>query len=743
MLKSIIDFYNLTERKMKRLLSIILTLFMLVPLVASVVPVQAVTHGFVRGDADDDSHVSMKDVILIRSCIAGLYSYSSICRIAADVVEDDSIDMKDVLQIRYMLAGIEPYEGNNTDGEYKVDEIKIGGRNIARFTIVYPDSVPEGSGAYLASMKFAAEELRDQIKGACGISLNIAYESNAPKGNLIRYKYDLNNEYDLGKEGFIIETTDTGDLIFTCGTMRGALYGTYTFLEDMIGYRYMTGYVNYLYESKLVNVPLGYYDREVPAFEYRSIGMNGPSQNYAKLRINGIDGDAKTTPENGGGVNPVFPHAHSFVYQMAGWDHWKDTNLTDTTTQPCLTDEETYNKIIDFDYKLINYYQELKGLTLGYDFTHVPCSQNDSGTFCPCERCKAVYAEEGSIAGPLIRLSNRVAEKICADYPMLGVYTVVYYGTQVVPKATRPNKDVTICFCNVGCNNHLLRDQDACVKAGGNHALALQINVTPEEYGLGTDPITNGAYMDWLKGWLELTDNVWFWYYCTVFYHFASPSPNLFNFCDDVKYLSELGVKGIYMEGNHVYMDYNFEFMRAYLLCKVLWDPGMSEEEYQGYMDEYLWIVFGDGWEKVKQYIYMTNYAADLKGCWTNNFNYFWDYYDKQYFTDHYEEMRTLLTEARSEAKQGSQSVKCGNAMISLDFLGLSATYERDWVNGSDESRATYKERYEQLWKKYHDGGIIENPFGTGTGGMANFPSTSSNPVDPMKWIGATFTGEH
>ena len=249
--------------------------------------------------------------------------------------------------------------------------------------------------------------------------------------------------------------------------------------------------------------------------------------------------------------------------------------------------------------------------------------------------------------------------------------------------------------------------------------------------------------MDWLKGWLEVTDNVWFWYYTTVFYHFASPSPNLFNFWDDMKYLDELGVKGVYVEGNHVYMDYNFEFMRAYLECKILWDPGMSEEEYNYWMDEYLRIVYGEGWEYVKQYIYMTNYAADLQGCWTNNFDYFWCYYNKDYFAEHYHEMWDLLDRAETMAKSGSQRVKCDTAMISMHFLGLSATYERDYVNGSGPDRERWCDRYLWLWEQYHDHGIIENPYVDAVGGMANFPASRNDYRDPMTWIGANFNGYH
>jgi hypothetical protein len=210
-----------------------------------------------------------------------------------------------------------------------------------------------------------------------------------------------------------------------------------------------------------------------------------------------------------------------------------------------------------------------------------------------------------------------------------------------------------------------------------------------------------------------------------------------------MRYLAELGVKGVYVEGNNVYMDYNFEFMRAYLECKILWDPEMSEEEYQYDMDEYLKIVFGPGWQKIKQYIYMTDHAADMQGCWTNNFDYFWCYYNKEYFTEHYHEMRTLIEEARSQASDVSQYIKCDNETISLDFLGLSATYESEYLNGTEAEREQYRKTYSELWHKYNDNGIIENPAGSGVGGMANFPTSPSDVRDTMSWVGVGFNGYH
>ena len=158
---------------MKKLFSLILAVIVF----ALAVPANAATHGYLRGDVNDDGTLSMKDVLAIRRLLAGDYTEADAFTLAADVDGDGSLTMKDVLKLRKIIAGAEDAEGNNTDGEYKVSEIKIGGRNIARFTIVIPDEAPEG--AFLPSVQFAAEELRDNIKGACGVDLNISFKSTA------------------------------------------------------------------------------------------------------------------------------------------------------------------------------------------------------------------------------------------------------------------------------------------------------------------------------------------------------------------------------------------------------------------------------------------------------------------------------------------------------------------------------------------------------------------------------------
>lgn len=65
-----------------------------------------VIPALVRGDADGDREVNMKDVLLLRKCIAGIERESVLSFDGADAYPDGVITMSDVLVVRKIVAGI-------------------------------------------------------------------------------------------------------------------------------------------------------------------------------------------------------------------------------------------------------------------------------------------------------------------------------------------------------------------------------------------------------------------------------------------------------------------------------------------------------------------------------------------------------------------------------------------------------------------------------------------------------------
>lgn len=553
----------------------------------------------------------------------------------------------------------------------------------------------------------------------------------------------MENDYDLGDEGFRTVVEDNGNLSFTYNGPRGAFYAAYTFLEDFIGWRFLFDNVTYLYEAESVNVDEGYENVEVPVLEYRTASQSGVTQeNFVMLKTNASDGPVYCTPFDryGGAHGTLWEHAHS--YAPFFYDEFHETNKnvqdSDWQRQPCLTDEDIYSNALNYLSKLLINRTTPKseggwGRVLGSDFDMISCSPNDNTNFCNCTRCKEIYAIEGSIAGTVFRFSNRICEDLLSDYPGLKVYTVAYWDARNPPKMTRPSDDIVVCFCIGGCNNHTYDDVQACIDCGGNESL---LSPSGEHQN-------NNEDMNFLKQWAELTNNLWIWYYSANFGYHAAPSPNLFNIYNDFKYLASIGVTGIYSEGSSSGM-YSFEFLRGYMATKMMWDPFMSEEEYNSLFNEYLMIYYGDGWEYIREYIEIADYCSDLMGCWTNNYDRPWNMYNKEYFRDNYETMHQLFVKAYDAAQTDVYKTRVERTSLHCEFLGLSATYERDYVNGDSETRAEYAARYAKMYNLYNQYDMAIGPFsGDNTvHGCQNYPKNAEDVRDPISWIIDDFTGK-
>ncbi len=753
---------------MKKVISLILTVIIFTAALAA--PSYAATsdgvHGYVPCDCNDDGVVNMKDVLLLRRLVGGAAEAKDVDLLAADCNGDGAVNMKDVLYLRRVIAGDEEPEANNADGKYRVGAVSFGGRNISRYDILIPEDADE-------CMKHSSGVLQKKISAACGIKLNIIDDRADAHGYVIEYGYDNADEYGLGADGYRV--TVDGDVTMVCGAPRGALYATYYFLEKFVGYRFLDNSVEYLYEADRVDTPDGFDDVEVPKFVYRAVSDTAMKEDdFAVLRLNAVDGNGShycADRRYGGGVGNLYIHGHSYEYQEAvgmKLDEYRITDLDSeeakevyrtyayntpehialaeqyrlAATQPCLTSDVTFRHIMALNYMLYKERTE-RGGEAGVHFTTICCSPNDNTAFCTCPDCKAIYEEEGSIAGTVFRLSNRVAAAQRELIPGVGVYTIAYWDARKPPKYTRPEDDVTVCFCIGGCNNHTYDRVDECEAAGGNRRLP------NTAWDGSTTPSSNVDDIAYFLEWSELTDNLHIWYYSCSYGYFATPAPNVFNIYNDIKFVADSGASGVYFEGGGGL--YSFEYLKDYLASRMLWDPEMSEEEFEGYLDEFLMIYYGGGWENIKEYLYIADRTGDLKGCWTNNFDWAWDMYDKDYFASQYARVCQLFDGAIAEAGSGECRERVEGLAVHAHFLGLSATYERDFVNGDASAREEYSRRYEWLYRYFDERGYLEGVrddgyraavFSKGRGGMDNMPKSPSDIRDTMTWILPGYTGE-
>ena len=730
-------------------------------------------HGYQPCDANDDGRIDMKDVLAVRKYMAKIIGKRDINFLAADVNVDSLVNAHDLLYIRkVILSIITDVAKNNSDAKYKVSLLKIGSANISRFDILIPSDADK-------CVTYSADLLKNYIRRACGITLNILKDRSAAKGHVIEFRLDPDNEYDLGLEGYNVKVDESGDMIFTCGEKRGALYVVYYFLENCVGYRFLNDDIVYLYEADEIDTPIGYNETEVPFFSYRGLNQLGSTDSgFASLRLNAVDARGSgraANPKYGGGVGNLYIHGHSYAYQeivgrvmdeegVEDWDSDEAMEIFEEyaysnakidergyfNTQPCLTSEDTFRWIMNFNRLLYKERTTLRHNTPGVEYTMISVSPNDNTKFCTCTNCKAVYSREGSIAGAVFAMSNKASDAMAEEMPGVGVFTIAYWDARNPPKYTRPNDNVCVCFCVGGCNNHTYDDVQACIDAGGNPRYPFKIWDLNAQADVFADFNMSNEYdINCFDKWCELTNNVYFWYYASEFYAYIAPSPNIFNIYEDFRYIAERGATGMYTEGSS--RGYSFELLRGYLASRMMWDPLMSEEEFEGYLDEFLMIYFGDGWRNLKAYLKLQTEAGDRKGCWVNNFDWPWDEYDKTYFGEKYAEMRDLFDAAYNEAATQEQKDRVAMCSVHCHFLGLSATYESDYVNGSSAAKAEYTRRYTWLWNYFRDHGYISGSredgyiaadFISNDYGLTNFPSSASNVYDTMRWLYSDYDGK-
>lgn len=576
------------------------------------------------------------------------------------------------------------------EGEgYRVGQIIIGGYDVAEYTVILPADATE-------NMKHAASELKSYIKKSCGVSMPVvtlegAETMDSDALTAAGYPHTVMILTDptaagtsaleageMGNEDYSITVGD-GRMTIVGGNMRGCMYAVYEFLEDCIGWRFLPADVEYLYENDVVRVDeMDVYDS--PQFWYRCTTFAGKTEtSFAKLRHNSKESWAFCEkPKYGYGNGTEFYHAHSFMYQVEGLGEYE---------QPCFTDPEITEEIIASMLSLLDQ-RSGWGKKVGYEFSMISCSANDCGNYCICQDCIAEM-QNSSLTDMYLRIVNSAADVIAEKYPGMYVYGIANSLLMRPPVEEVPRDNVIIHCCIGYCAQH--------------HQISEECNDYPVT-SFGSTAVDmkeghngNAVEKDWVEEWAKICPNLFIWHYFSSFGTYLAPSPDLYNLYEDIRSFAEVGATGVYLEGSYT-LNQNFEYLKSYLGMKMLWDPDITEEEFFGLIDEYLMIYYGSGWEYVREYLDMYEAAGDaVEGCFTNNYHLPFDMVSRSYFRQNFDYMDYLLTEAARLADSAEQEMRLVRLRAHCLFLGLSATYEEDYVNGDSDSRAVYEAKYRVL----------------------------------------------
>lgn len=684
---------------MKKFICILLTLLTIIP--ATALPSFAwldssVDTAAMVGDADGNGKIDAKDSALIKNSILGRYADINLA--GADLNGDGLVNTKDSYCIKRSIV----YGTNWAPGAGStVERIMIGNTEIADFEISLPEDATE-------NMKFAASELSEYINRARGVQLRVVTDSVAQH----RIVINIDTAGELGDDGIDILVSD-GCLYITGGKMRGAMYGVYEFLERYIGWVFINSENVCLNKNGSIVIADGTHYHYVPTMEFRdsmTYSYDGAHIDAAtKLKISSWRGRGALER------SAKYGYAVGFVgtaHTMA--DYCPDI---DNSKQICYSDKDRYTEVLAAVLARIK-----QVLDKGDTCPSISVSPMDNTNYCTCKTCRLAYKAGKSYMTTQLAFVNKIAEGVAEVYPEIHVLTLAYWLARIPPRnGIVPNDNVDILYCWCGCNNHPYT-AEKCSEDGDRYWYT---NVYDKQY---------------FEEWVRITKGkVYAWHYSTS-YHFFLAQPDIIdNIRLDIKYMADFGINGIYCEGYYGTPDEHkdgntFDMLTMYLLARCIWNPDMSEEEYNAYIEEFMYWYYGEGWQELVEYRKMCGEATEAYGkCWVNNGDISFDCISEEYYAENNDKIFELIDSALSKECTEAQYTNLVHLAAGAYWLCLCATYTDKYTNGTAEERALYEERYTRLYNWMIDYNIVD--LDGKTAGFDRNKELDFN-VDPYSWTG-------
>lgn len=404
--------------------------------------------------------------------------------------------------------------------------------------------------------KTAARELSEHLKVVTGADFQTVFEKDVPADG--RSLIFVGNTAQAPKKEYefdeILIRMNDGRLVLAGHEKRGCLYAVYSFLQDVVGVRWWTSEDAFLPEKPTLVVA---HDLEVsyaPQLISREMYQRNaqPKEFSARMKGNG-----HLTPEYGGAVR-IINFVHSFYKYLPpekyfdehpDWYSEIDGKRKHERAQLCLTNEDMTRELIE---------RVLEALRKNPDAKIIDVSQNDWHGYCTCEECKAIDDAEGSHAGTLLLMLNKVAEAVEKEFPDVLVESLAYQYTRNPPKTIKPRDNVLIRLCTIECS-----------------------------YIQPLDGEQNKKFAEDIEGWSKLAKHLFIWDYTTNYNDYLGPHPNLRVLAPNVRYFVKHGAIGLFEEGEGD----DFCELKNWLLMRLMWEPHLDGDQL---IDEFVRGYYGE-----------------------------------------------------------------------------------------------------------------------------------------------------
>ena len=430
--------------------------------------------------------------------------------------------------------------------------------------------------------KTAASTLQKELLMISGDSIPVISETEASKARKSLFRFHIGatkhaaavHSGEWSEDEILIHPVK-GGMVLTGHPGRGPIYAVNTLIEEGYGVRWWTSTEADYPDRDILPVPdikISYAPpvkiREASVLDAYDADFRLRLKGNAVSRIRWATENPRYIPKDKGGCHRLLffegrkSAFHSFFeilppkqYMDAHPEWYSMVKGQRTAKQLCLTNAEMEKAFIEKTLQLLRANPEV-------DFISI--SQNDWRGACECESCKALEAATGGVpSGPLVHFVNHVAEAVEREFPHVTIETFAYQYTKEAPKNVKPRHNVLIRLCDIEC---------------------------PFSMPLETaDHPAVENFRNNLAEWTALAPGqVFVWDYVTDFHNYLLPHPNILNLGPNIRYFTNSGAIGIFMQGDTCSGAGELAPLRLWLIYHLLWNPSaddraLIEEFVRGY----------------------------------------------------------------------------------------------------------------------------------------------------------------
>ena len=532
---------------------------------------------------------------------------------------------------------------------YRVKRITVAERDISEFTIYSPDE-----GSILA----AANELSALIARACGVTLAVSTGEPSAPAIVLEYVHDE----ALGNVGHRFDVS--GDVVtISCSdayTSQSADLAVRRFLEKTLGWMGLFFGFEDLPAADIVDISDGFKLEESVAFEY----VGHCSSQHVKY---------ESLPRQGGGYGLRMLSCHGMQGSRFAGDLSTSNDKNWAGDQPCWLSDEFYESAREDIVAYITAWPTVKFI----DVAH-----GDNSNWCRCKECSKLYRSEGSThAAEVLTWVNKLSEDLNETYPGIYYGVFAYEMTKKPPKTIRPNEHVYITFCyDRSCSSHSLDGKDCTTldNWAGDHS--------------------NPNLSSWLEQWLSFTKNIYVWYY--GLHNDLSTMSFLHTVRDDLRYLRDVGVKGIYWEAHEAGFSANWV---AYCLhSELVWNVDMSDEEYDALYERLLRTFYGDAAPLMREYLDVLGVIHEhgqCVACWSGLVPGGWKQtnVNNDLYAERYDLLYDLIERAVAKADSFAEQRRLEYIACNCIYVGSLSAYPKAQAAHDEARCAELCERYAKI----------------------------------------------